>query len=317
MGSYRPRQTALTSLPVGLRAAIPYLVGPSTRQSPSNRSLQAMMKLGCMSLSYKQEFADGKLDLEGFIERAYELGLDGIDIHTGALSSTAPDYLRRIRMQALRRGLALSYIGVSSNFGRPQEELPGEVADAVKWIDVAESMGIPLVRVFAAWVPDGDSEEAVWQRMIPCLKEVAEHGRSRGVVVGLHNHNHGCVTRTGKDVRRIIEEVDNPYFSHILDTGQYVGSPGASGANGVEDPALDFYGSIAETAPLAVHVRCKIYRIQTGKEKWLDYPRILEILRGVNYNGWLSIVYEGQDVEAEVTAVPKAVSYLRRLLKNG
>ena len=79
-------------------------------------------------------------------------------------------------------------------------------------------------------------------------------------------------------------------------------------------PALDFYGSIAETAPLAVHVRCKIYRIQSGVEEWLNYPRILKILRGVNFNGWLSIVYEGQDVEAEATAVPKAVSYLRGLL---
>ncbi|MBT4497201.1 MAG: sugar phosphate isomerase/epimerase [Gemmatimonadetes bacterium] len=273
-----------------------------------------MMKLGCMSLSYKDEFGAGQLTLEGFIERAYELGLDGIDIHTRAFASTEPDYLRAIRMQALKRGIALSYIGVSSNFGKPQEQLEGEVATAKEWIDVAASMGIPLVRVFAAWIPEGDTEEAVWARMIPCLQEVAEHGEKKGVVVGLHNHNHGCVTRTGKDVRRIITEVDNPYFSHILDTGQYVGSPGASGARGQEDPSLNFYGSIEETAPLAVHVRCKIYRIQSGVEAWLDYPRIFKILRGVNFNGWLSIVYEGQDVEAEATAVPKAVSYLRQLM---
>jgi L-ribulose-5-phosphate 3-epimerase len=273
-----------------------------------------MMKLGCMSLSYKQEFSDGLLDMEGFIERAYQLRLDGVDLHTGAFASTEEDYLRQVRMQALKRGLALSYIGVSSNFGKPQGELAEEVATAKQWIDVAEFMGIPLVRVFAAWIPAGDTEEAVWARMMPCLEEVAAHGQAKGVVVGLHNHNHGCVTRTGKDVRRIIEGVDNPYFSHILDTGQYVGSPGASGAGGQEDPSLDFYGSIAETAPLAVHVRCKIYRIQSGVEEWLDYPRILKILRGVNFNGWLSVVYEGQDVEAEATAVPKAVHYLRKLL---
>lgn len=275
-----------------------------------------MMKLGCMSLSYKDEFAAGTLDLEQFIERAYELGLDGIDIHTRALASTEPDYLRAIRMQALKRGIALSYIGVSSNFGKPQEQLEGEVDTAKHWIDVAAFMGIPLVRVFAAWVPEGDTEEAVWARMMPCLKEVAAYGQEKGVVVGLHNHNHGCVTRTGKDVRRIIDGVDNPYFSHILDTGQYVGSPGASGQRGKEDPSLDFYGSIAETAPLAVHVRCKIYRIQSGTEEWLDYPRIFKILRGVNFNGWLSIVYEGQDAEEEATAVPKAVQYLRGLIQG-
>ena len=275
-----------------------------------------MMKLGCMSLSYQKEFSAGELDLEGFIDRAHELRLDGIDIHTRAFASTEPDYLRSIRMRALKKGVALSYIGVSSNFGVPPDELVEQVATAKEWIDVAAFLGIPLVRVFAAWVPEGESEEEVWARMIPCLVEVAEYGQQKGVVAGLHNHNHGCVTRTGKDVRRIIEEVDNPYFSHILDTGQYVGSPGASGARGVEDPALDFYGSIAETAPLAVHVRCKIYRIQSGVEEWLDYPRIFDILRGVDFNGWLSIVYEGQDVEEEGTAVPKAVSYLRKLLRQ-
>ena len=273
-----------------------------------------MMKLGCMSLSYKDQFGAGVLDLEGFIDRACDLRLDGIDIHTRAFTSTEADYLRGIRMRALSKGLALSYIGVSSNFGVAPEELEGQVTTAKEWIDVADFMGIPLVRVFAAWVPEGQTEESVWARMIACLQEVAEHGQQKGVVVGLHNHNHGCVTRTGKDVRRIIDEVDNPYFSHILDTGQYVGSPGASGARGKEDPALDFYGSIAETAPLAVHVRCKIYRIQGGEEEWLDYPRIFDILRGVDFNGWLSIVYEGQDVEEEAVAVPKAVTYLRRLM---
>ena len=273
-----------------------------------------MLKLGCMSLSYKDEFAANKLDLEQFIERAYQLGLDGIDIHTRAFVSLDPAYLRSIRMQAFRRGLALSYIGVSSNYGKPQDDLAAEVSTTKEWIDVAAFMGIPLVRVFAAWIPEGDREEDVWARMMPCLEEVAAHGEENGVVVGLHNHNHGCVTRTGKDVRRIIEGVNNPYFSHILDTGQYVGSPGASGQRGHEDPALNFYGSIEETAPLAVHVRCKIYRIQSGVEEWLNYPRIFEILKGVNYNGWLSVVYEGQDVEAEATAIPKAVRYLRGLM---
>ena len=273
-----------------------------------------MWKLGCMSLSYKNEFGDGKLDLEAFIERAHQYRLDGIDLHTRAFASTEVDYLRKIRMQALKRGIALSYIGISTNFGQEEDKLAEVVADAKHWIDIADYMGIPLVRVFAAWIPEGEDEEGVWARMIPCLKEVAEYGQANGVVVGLHNHNHGCVTRTGKDVRRIIDEVDNPYFSHILDTGQYVGSPGASGANGVEDPALDFYGSIAENAPLAVHVRCKIYRIQTGEEAWLDYPRIFKILKDVDYNGWLSIVYEGQQVEEEATAVPKAINYLRGLM---
>ena len=139
----------------------------------------------------------------GHNDRVSVLGLDGIDIHTRAFASEDPAYLRDIRMRCLQRGLAISYIGVSNNFGRPQEELPEVVADVKHWVDVAEFMGIPLVRIFAAWIPEGEPEEQVWERMMPCMEEVAAYGQEKGVVLGLHNHNHGCVTRTGKEVRKI------------------------------------------------------------------------------------------------------------------
>lgn len=273
-----------------------------------------MIKLGCMSLSYGHAIQEGRMDLFQFIDRAREMGLDGIDIHTRALASEDDAYLGDVRMRCLQRGLAISYLGISNNFGKPAGEISAEVDMVKHWIDVAARMHVPMVRIFAAWDRDDTPAYVTWSRMIYAISEVVAHGAGRGVAVGLHNHNHGCVTRTGRDVRRIIEEVDDPYFSHILDTGQYIGSPGATGQRGHEDPSLNFYGSIAETAPLAVHVRCKIYRIQSGTEEWLDYPRIFEILRGVDFNGWCSIVYEGQDVEAATTAVPKAVTYLRGLM---
>ncbi len=102
-----------------------------------------MMKLGCMSLSYKDRFAAGTMDLEGFIDRAYELRLDGIDVHTRAFASTEPAYLREIRMRCLKRGLAISYIGVSNDFGRPESELDSAVSEVKEWVDVAAFMGGP------------------------------------------------------------------------------------------------------------------------------------------------------------------------------
>jgi sugar phosphate isomerase/epimerase len=276
-----------------------------------------MMKLGCLSLSYRPDFNDKQMNLERFINTAHELELDGIELHTSAFESTDDEYLRDVRMSCLKRGLVLDYIAVSNNFGKPESELPAEVENVKKWVDIAVKMGVPVVRIFAAWIPEGVDETATWERMIGCMKEVAEYGEEKGVVIGLQNHNHGCLTRTGDDVVRILKEVDNPYFSHILDTGQYVGSPGASGSRGKEDPMLNFYGSIEKSAPYAIHVRAKINRIQTGEESWLDYPRIFSILREVGYNGFISIVYEGWQVEDAETAVPKAVKYLRQCIQQG
>ena len=273
-----------------------------------------MIKLGCMSLSYSNAIADGRMDLFDFIDRARELELDGIDIHTRALASEDNAYLRDVRMRCLQRGLAISYLGISNNFGKEAAEISSEIEMVNHWIDVAARMHVPMVRIFAAWEQEDTPTYVTWSRMIYGISQVVEYGASRGVAVGLHNHNHGCVTRTGDDVVRILDEVNHPNFTHIMDTGQYAGSPGASGRRGNPDPAYDFYWSMEKSAPYAVHVRAKFYRVQSGKEEWLDYPRILGILKNVGFNGWMSVVYEGQDAEAEETAVPKAVVYLRRLL---
>jgi len=40
----------------------------------------------------------------------------------------------------------------------------------------------------------------------------------------------------------------------------------------------------------------------------------MPIVRDVGFNGWMSIVFEGQDEIDESTAVPMAVNYIRSML---
>ena len=276
-----------------------------------------MIKLSLQSLSYRDTFNSGEIDLFGIIDRAYELQLDGIDIHFAHFGSTDDSYLRKVRRACIDRGLSICYIGVSNNFGLAGDAQRAQIDNMKHWIDVAARVGSPMVRAFGAWIPEDETEETVWPRLVDATKEVAEYGRERDVIVGLHNHNHGCVPATGDQVLRLLKDVDSPYYSHILDTGQFRGSPGVSlGERGTEDPEWDFYGSIAKTASRAVHVRAKIYRIATGKEAWLDYDRILPIIKSAGFNGWMSVVFEGQDELDEVTAVPLAAKFLRDALNE-
>jgi hypothetical protein len=116
------------------------------------------------------------------------------------------------------------------------------------------------------------------------------------VVVGRQNHDHGNVAATG--------------------TGQYLGSPGAGGARPDDAGRYDAYRSIARTAPPAVLVRAKLYRIKTGKEEWLAYGRIFKVLREARYNGFVSLVYERwRDLDAP-HAVPSGVKFLRGYLRR-
>jgi sugar phosphate isomerase/epimerase len=276
-----------------------------------------LIKLSLQSLCYRDTFNAGQITMLEIIDRAYEYKMDGVDLHFTHFASTDDDYLEEVKQACLKRGLHMCYIGVSNNFGKTGDELREQIELMKKWIDVAARMGIPMVRAFGSWVPDGESEESAWPRLVASTREVAEYGQSKGVVVGLHNHNHGCIPATGDQVVRLLDDVDNPYYSHILDTGQYLGSPGVSlGERGEVDAIWDFYGSIETSAPRAVHVRAKIYRIASGEEVWLDYDRIMPILKKVAFNGWMSIVYEGQDELDEPAAVPLANSYMRSLLEK-
>ncbi len=266
-----------------------------------------MMKIGTMSLNVKGTNATD------FSQIVYGLGFDVIELHSSAFESTDVNYLRELKMNLMRKGLPLGYIGVSNNFGKPEAEHPDQIALIKQWIDIASFMSCPIVRVFAAYVPaDCEDEETLWPPMIEAFKEVAEYGYESGILVGLQNHNHNNVTRDGDAVLRALNGTDHPYFTHILDTGQYAGSPGASGHRGSSHPDYDCYASIEQTAPHAVYVRTKFYEIDSGVEEWLDYPRVLDILRGVGYNGCLSVVYEGQSDPIE--SMRKARSYLESIL---
>src|SRR5262249_149955 len=240
-----------------------------------------MMRLCCLSLSFKPEFAAKQLDDLKFIELCAQLELDGVDFNLSSLRSLEKDHLKKVKKLCLERGLTIACLGVSNNFGRPPQEQEKVQQQVQQGIDAAQFLGAPVVRLFAGSVAQGDRREAVWQRCVEGLKRAAETAEKKGVVVALQNHNHNNVAATGEDVARLLKEVDHPWCAHVLDTGQYLGSRGASGARPGDAEKYDVYKSIERTASLAVFVRAKLYRLRNGSEEWLDYDRIFQTLRKV------------------------------------
>ena len=286
-----------------------------------------MIKLHLQTLSYKNTVQSGERDLYGMIDLAAELGFDGIDFEDRQFASTDGDYLESVRLHALRRGLNIGYTGVIGGFGdtRHGDDL-GHFRHICKWIDVCSQMQIPLIRVLGGHIPPGQTDEQAWPWLAGWMRRVADYGRAKRVLIGLHNHNHGMFPATGPQIIRMLDEVNDPYFTHIVDTGQYRGSPGASGrtptqtlplqGGGLTGPSHDFYAYIRQTAPRAVAARAKVYRIRSGEEEWIDYRRVLPALKEARFNGPLSVVYEGWDDLDEREALPRAAAFLRRLLNE-
>jgi hypothetical protein len=263
-----------------------------------------MIKIGSNFLSLKNT------TIEDFIKTSYDLKLDVVDFHQRAFESTDPAYLGGIKALCLKYGLPIGYIGVSGLFHGTSTERAEHAKTAKEAVDLAAFLGSPIIRLFCSTIPkkNGDGEET-WPAMIAGYQDVADYAASKGIAVGLQNH-----PSTGDEMLQIRAETDRENFNFIMDTGQWVGSPG-SAPRGETDPNIDFYKFMVQTIEYAMYIRTKFYKNESGTEEWLDYARIAKIIKHVNYNGCISIVYEGEH-EDRVEQVRLAVAQLRSLLSG-
>ena len=257
------------------------------------------MKLGCICGSFNRAFDRGEMDLPRFLAHcATTLRVAGAELQDIHFPETRPAYLATLRRAAADHGVALIGVGVHNDFGLAEATWrQAEIAKVKHWIEVAEALGAPQVRVFAGH-PQGPPAER-WPAMIAALREVADFAAAAGVRLGLENHNHGAFTKTADDQLRVLADVAHPALRNLLDTGNF----------------LDGWPSVARTAPLAVHVHAKFWQVAPdGAEPTIDYPALLRILRQHGYAGWVCFEYEA--AEDEATGVPRALAYLRRLVET-
>ena len=259
-----------------------------------------MIKIGCNFLSLTDT------SVEDFIKTAYDLRLDVVDFHQRAFDGMSDEELGKIKLMCLKHGLPIGYIGVSGLFVGNAEERQAHVQNCKEAVDLAFFLGSPIIRLFCAVIPEvnGDGDEP-WPAMIAGYQEVADYAATKGISVGLQNH-----PSTGDDMLRIRSETNRDNFNFIMDTGQWVGSLGGYEK---EQTDVDFYGFMEQTVPHAMYIRTKFYKIESGTEEWIDYGRIVPLIKGVGYNGCISIVYEGKE-EDRVEQVRKAAVYLREHL---
>ena len=266
-----------------------------------------MMRLCCLSLSFQNQFKAGKMDVFKFIELCRALNFDGVDPHFRDLP---PDQagMKRLRRLMLDTGLSMASMCVSTEFGRDAAAVPAEIEKAKRAMEAGLFLGAPVLRTFVGSAPSPDKTEEAFKRGVDALRKCAEIGAGLGMPVALQNHS--GLTSTGDDMLRFKREVNHPNFTLLLDTGHFTGRTGPNGPKREGDGYEQYYHSIEQVAPLAQFVRAKLYELdQQGREKHMDYNRIFNILRGVHYNGFVSLVYEGG--EDEMAAVPRGARFLR------
>src|SRR6266567_2440712 len=252
------------------------------------------------SINYQAEFNAGKMDIFSFMDTCRALDLDGLDIHVGQLKSQVDRaYLKEVRRGCLNRGMPIASICVSTEFGRSAEAVPKELEKARVAIEAGMFLGAPILRTFVGSPPSPDKREEAFRRGVDALRKTSEIGADLGMTVSLQNHS--GLTSTGEDMLRFHREVNNPNLTLLLDTGHFAGRDGPNGPKIPGTTYADYYHSIEQVAPLTQFVRAKIYDIDaSGREKWIDYDRVVTILRKIHYNGFISMIYEGKEDKDKV-----------------
>ena len=276
------------------------------------------------ALSFHDLFGTGEAKEEcvhAAADMAAELGIAGIDIEDRLLKSFEPRYLQELAHQVEGRGIQFGYCGLIVDFRAPVSSIEDEIDRAKKLIDAVPHLGITSIRVPGNGVVGDQTVESTWAAVRDKFGQICEYAGQAGVTVFLHNHNHGSTPSTGAEVTRMLDEIENDALSYVLDPGQFQGSPGAGGrvsspdgsASSESSASPELYESIETCAHRAKIVRAKFYFAVPGNEQWLDYPRIVRILKNAAFSGPISIVYEPRGDVPSTEALPAAVRYLTDL----
>jgi sugar phosphate isomerase/epimerase len=274
---------------------------PTYAREPVERHQPPRLKLSCAAYSYRNYLTgqNPKMTLEDFVDACAAANFDGVEL-TGYYfpQPIAPEYLHRIKRKCYLLGLDISGTGHRNNFCRPPgPDRDKDIAWVKQWIDYAVILGAPFCRIFAGDVFESQTYEDTLRWCVDAIQQVSEYGGTRGVMCGLETH--GGITATGEQTMRIIEGVKSDWFGLNLDIGNF--------------RTADPYADAALLAKYAITAHLKTEVHPAGKEKQpMDFQRVIDIMRGVNYRGYLTIEHEANEDAAE--AVPRYAKLLRGML---
>ena len=245
------------------------------------------MKLGCSTISYLSLFESGEMTIWDFLDECARLKLDGVELqdrHFGLASgrpSLERSFWKRLKDELSSRKLEISAISPELYFDKPYEQgklvdVARKIAELEEWINVAYLLGVHYVRIFPA--------------KIAILKELARYAGSHNVTLVMENH--GAIVQNAQDHVNLMYAVNSPYLAINLDTGNY---------------PLNLYENVRSVIrSLGVrHVHLKHYGYDGIK--WIDNPKIISWLYEENYQGYLSIEYEGPRKDASGASIEKEV----------
>jgi sugar phosphate isomerase/epimerase len=287
---------------------------PAVQLTSAAAPLQPKIKLSVSSYSY-WHFKGDKFPIEKVIDEAAKLGLDGIDVLHRQMESEDNAYLQKLKKHAFLNGIAMTCLSIHQGFVTPDKaELKKHVDHTNHCIELAYKMGIPCLRLNTGrWntiksfdelmanrgiepILPGYTEDDGYKWCVDGVQQCLQKAEECGVLLALENH--WGLGSTPEGMLRIHDTVNSPWLGLLMDTGNFLENP---------------YEKLEKIVSKTSFVQAKTYY---GGGEWysldLDYARIVKMLKQANYQGYISIEFEGK--EPGSVGVKKSVEMLRKHL---
>ncbi|MGV3530584.1 MAG: sugar phosphate isomerase/epimerase family protein [Flavisolibacter sp.] len=259
---------------------------PSGGAQPIVRAGGPYVKMSLNAYSFSKALNDkirgrgAGMSLFDLMEFAAKNNFDAVDL-TGYFFPDYPapptdSFINEVKKAAFQLGLDISGTGVRNDFADPDPaKRAADVKHVKEWIDVAAKLGAPVVRIFSGNIPEGmeDKWDSIAQYMAAAIRECADYGAEKGVLVGVQNH--GDFLKTADQTIKLVKLVNSEWFGVIVDTGYFI----------TPDPYVD----IEKVMPYAVNFQVKESVFGAASTIKTDLIRLMNIIKRSGYRGYLPI----------------------------
>ena len=239
---------------------------------------------------HKTLFA-GKLDNLDFPKAAkQQFGIDAVEYVNQFFKDKAKDsdYLAELTKRAADEGVTnvLVMCDGLGNLGDPDSAARAKaIENHFPWVEAAKRLGCHSIRVNASSAGSFQEQQKLAADGLGRLADYASQMQMNVIV-----ENHGGLSSNGAWLAGVMQLVAKPNCGTLPDFGTF--------------HDYDRYRGVEELMPFAKGVSAKSHEFDdAGNEVRTDYERMLRLVVGAGYHGYVGIEYEG-------TALPEAEGIL-------
>lgn len=275
---------------------LPVVAGAQKKKKKS----KLLYKISCTEYSLHRMIAKKELDnldFAAFVKKTFKL--NGVEYWNRPFFSKAQDkkYIAEMRKRADDVGVEGTVILIDGegNLGDPSEKKRQESVDRhKKWVVAAKELGCHSIRVNARSRGSYEEQLKLAADGLHRLSKFAAPMKMNVIV-----ENHGGLSSNGKWLSSVMKKVDLKNCGTLPDFGNF--------------GKYDRYKGVEELMPFAKSVSAKSHDFDSkGNETKTNYYRMMKIVVGAGYDGYVGIEYEGRRL-TEVAGVKATKRLLEKV----